>query len=135
MKKKRNFWIGVTVGGLIIGALALMGLPFVVRNSSFLLGFIICLTLIALGLILRSVWAKDSGSEKSSAKKSKHHQSRVSPIIWISSATFLVLGGIVSSYLIHKQNELSKAQTLFQEQILQHQAELIESVKKSSFVL
>src|ERR1043165_4629337 len=101
MKATRNLLIGVILGAVLGWALGFLRFPYVEKNSSFLVGFISCLALIALGLIFIFIWnkhllllrlmAKDSGIQNSS-KTIRNYT-----IIWIIIPAFIVFGGLISS--------------------------------------
>lgn len=139
MKGKRNLLIGIVLGVLMGWALGYLRLPFITKNYSFLIGFGACLALVAFLLALLFVWNKNSFLVRMIGKKPT--DSPANPVaktyasIWILVSLFIVLGGAVSSYMIYQQNELFKTQTQDQNQRIEEQSELIESIRKGNQVL
>jgi len=139
VKAKRNLLVGLILGALIGWALGFLRLPYIEKNFSFLLGFIACLALVSLGLILLFVWKKNSLLirliGKDSTTQDSNNATWTYTFIWILISVFIVLGGLASSLLIVNQNELGRAQTQQRNQRIAQQSELIEAVRKSSSAL
>jgi uncharacterized protein YjbI with pentapeptide repeats len=55
--------------------------------------------------------------------------------VWILASVYIIMGGIVSSFLIYKQNESFKSQTKYQRTRIAQQSELIASTRRSGLVL
>lgn len=139
MKAIRNLLIGVILGAVIGWALGFLRFPYIEKNSSFLLGFIACLAFVSLGLIVLFVWKKNSLLvrliSKAPATQNSNNATRTYAVIWILVSVFIVFGGLISSFLIYKQNELFKIQTQHQNERIQEQSELIESVRRSNLLI
>ena len=105
---------------------------------SFLLGFVACLVFLSLGLILSFVWNKHSFLirllVKNPTTKDSKNVAKTNVLIWILVPVIIVLGGLVSSFLIFKQNELSKSQTQYQNKRVEQREELLASIRTSSLV-
>ncbi len=134
--KARNLLIGMIPGALIGWALGFLRFPYMEKNFSFLLGFIACLAFVSLGLILLFVWNKNALLLKLIGKDPANQVSKSATgtysLIWIMVSGFIVLGGLVSSFLIFKQNELFKTQTQKQNKRILEMSELVESARKSN---
>ncbi len=139
MKAKKNLLIGVTLGAMLGWPLGFLRLPYIEKNLSFMVGFISCFVLSALVLILVFVWNKHSilirliGKDSTSQNSNKATQTY--KLIWILVSAFIVFGGLISSFLIHKQNELFETKTHFQNERIREQSELIVSVRKSNMII
>lgn len=136
MKGKRNLIIGIILGALVILTFVYFYWLSILNNISFFLGFIACLVLVSLSLILLFIWNKNSLLISLLGKRSKTKESknaaRTHTIIWILVSVFIVLGGLVTSFLIFKQNELLKTQTQNQNKKIAQQSELLESIRTSN---
>src|SRR6266446_7653368 len=139
MKATRNLLIGVILGAVIGWALGFLRFPYIEKNSSFLLGFIACLAFVSLTLILLFIWKKNSllvrMISKTPTTQNSNNPSRTYAVIWILVSAFIVFGGLISSFMIYKQNELLKGKTQDQNKRIREQSELIESVRRSSLVI
>jgi len=136
MKAKRNLLIGIILGAVIGWALGFLRLPYVEKNLSFWLGVITCLAFILFGLILLRVWNKHlllmRLMGKSLTTQDSKNATRAYTLIWILISVFIVWGGMVSSFLIYRQNELFKLQTQKQNKRIHELSELVESARKSN---
>jgi uncharacterized protein YjbI with pentapeptide repeats len=134
-----NLLIGVILGAVIGWSLGFLRFPYVEKNLSFLVGFITCFAFFLLVLILLFIWNKNAHLllriGKNPAAQSSNNPARTYIIIWILVALFIVFGGLISGFMIYRQNELFQAQTRHQNQRIQEQSELIESIRKSSLSL
>jgi uncharacterized protein YjbI with pentapeptide repeats len=139
MKITRTLFIGLMLGAVIGWAAGFLRFPYIEENSSFWLGFIVCLALVLLTLILLFIWKKNSLFVKLISRSPTTENSngivRSYVIVWILVSIFIVFGGLVSSFLIYKQNKLLRNQTQFQNQRMRDQSELIESTRKSNMVM
>ena len=138
MKEKRNLLIGMLLGVLFSWALVSFSLPFIVKKYSFLLGFIACLLLAAIALILYLVWSRDAFAMhlmgRGSSTKNEVSIQRGNVLLRVLLIVFILLGVLVSSFLITNQYNLSKKQLEFQKKEAQHRAELLDSHRNSSLV-
>ncbi|MCY7409724.1 MAG: pentapeptide repeat-containing protein [Chitinophagales bacterium] len=139
MKAARNLFIGLILGAVIGWVLGFLRFPYLEKNQSFLLGFIACIVFILLLLILLFIWNKNAYLVKligkNSAAQNSNNAARTYLVIWILVAAFIIIGGLISSFLIFKQNELFEANTQYQNQRIKEQTELIESSRRSSMVI
>ncbi len=139
MKAARNLLIGIITGAVIGWALGFLRFPYVEKNLSFLLGFIACLAFVSLVLIMMFIWNKNAHLVrligKNPAVQNSNNASLTYTVIWILVAAFIVFGGLLSSFLIYRQNELLETRTQWQNQRIQEQSELIESIRRSSMVM
>lgn len=139
MKAAKNIFIGIILGAIIGWVLGFLRFPYVEKNQSFLLGFIACIAFISLILILLFIWNKNTYLVKligkNSAVQNSNNALRTYTFIWILVAAFILIGGLISSFMIYKQNELFEAKTQYQNQRIQEQSELIESSRRSSMII
>jgi uncharacterized protein YjbI with pentapeptide repeats len=139
MKAIRYLLIGIILGAVIGWALGFLRFPYIEKNSSFLVGFIACLAFVSLGLILLFIWKKNSLLvrliSKTPTTQTLNNAIRIYAVIWILVSAFIVFGGLISSFLIYKQNELFETRTQDQNKRIQEQSELIESVRRSSLAI
>ncbi len=138
MKGKRNFLIGLILGVLVSWSIVFFSLPFIIKNFSFLLGFIACLILVSISLVLLLVWDKKSLLfglyRKKSPMKDADKVNRIYGLIRILVFIFIVLGSLVSGFVIFKQNDLFNTQVQFHDKELKHQAELLESIRNGGLI-
>ena len=130
MKRIGYLLIGLILGALLGWTVAFFGSPVSFKYFSFLLGLIAGLVLVSSGVLLFLVWKRrtlpttnDSGNTV-----------ETSIFWWILASVFIVLGGIVSSFLLFKQQDLFQAQKQFQQQSLRQQSALVESVQRGNLV-
>ena len=139
MKGKRYFLIGIILSGIVGWALGYLRLPYLEKDISFLMGFISCLAILSLCLVLIVLWKKNSQLfnffNNNSGEQSSNNATKSYIIIWISIAVIIVLGTLINSYLIYKQNQFSKTQIENQNQKITQQSELIESTRKSNLII
>ncbi|HLF63877.1 MAG TPA: pentapeptide repeat-containing protein [Saprospiraceae bacterium] len=137
MKANRNLLLGLVLGALIVGTIVFLCMPFIIKNTSFLPGFIVSLIFASFVLILVLVWNQNSLLirllEKQSATDDYRNASRTHAYRWLFVAIVIVLG-LVSGFLIFRQNVLFNIQTQNQRTRIAQQSELIESVRKSSLI-
>ena len=138
MKEKKKPFIIIILSILIGWALVFFGWPFLIKNASFLLGFVVCSVLVALGFMAWLVWNKKAIEGKSLNKKSLPKSSttinRNDVFIGILVAILVILIGVASSFLVVKQSELFEAQRQYQNKSLEQQSALIESIRRSNLV-
>lgn len=139
MKATRNLLIGIILGAVIGWVFGFLRFPYLEKNISWFVGFISCLAFVALGLILVFIWNKHSLlirlMSKDSVAQNSNKATRTYTVIWILVSAFIVFGGLISSFLIYKQNGLFEMQTREQNQRIREQSELIESIRRSSLVV
>ena len=138
MKKTWPLLIGIMIGGTIGWTLGFLNLPFVNMSHEFWIGFMACLAFILFLITLLFIWNKRKlllsliGKIQPSSNKKSEFSTYL--IISIFLALFIVLGSIISGFIIYKQDKLYKSQTIkFNEQI-QEQVELIESIKMNKYM-
>lgn len=135
MKGKRNFLIGLVLGALICGVLGFFFAAFISKDSSFLLGFLTCLLLVSLGLLL---WWM--GNQQGFWNRGPKKNDGTSDFQWSNGSArllvpvFLGLICLCSGLLIFRQNVLFENQVLQQQEQMAQQAELVASVRISSLV-
>lgn len=136
MKAIRILLTGVLLGAVIGWSLGFLRFPYVEKNLSFLLGFIACIAVVLLGMILLFIWNKNKqlirliGKEPSG--QNAISQIRTYSVIWIAVSLFILIGGLISGLLISRQNELIETQSLNQNRIIKGQNELMESLRRSN---
>jgi uncharacterized protein YjbI with pentapeptide repeats len=134
MKGKRQLLIGLVFGIMIGWVFGFLRLPYIEKNTSFLLGFIASLIFISLLLMILTVWnnrflhrlfanKEGAGGVKSTPKPT---------LIWMTLAGVVVLGSIVSSLIFYRQNESFKLQIQNHDKKMQEMAALVELVQKNN---
>lgn len=138
MKEKRNLIAGLILGGVIGWTLGFLRLPYVEKNVSFWMGFVLCLALVFLGAVLMFVWNKnktlldliDQRTDNNSGAATRTYR-----LLWMTVATFILLGGGVSTWLIMKQNRFFEVQALQQQEKTAEQAAMMASTRKSNLLV
>jgi uncharacterized protein YjbI with pentapeptide repeats len=97
MKGKKYLLFGLVFGVILGWVLGFLRLPYIEKNYSFLLGFIAALVLVALLLLLLSVWNRDFLSaligKKTAATGSD--STRTYSFVWIMPVGIIALGGVL----------------------------------------
>ncbi len=97
MKGKKYLLFGLIFGVILGWVLGFLRLPYIEKNYSFLLGFIAALVLVALLLLLLSVWNRDFLpaliGKKTATIGSK--STRTYSFVWIMPVGIIVLGGVL----------------------------------------
>jgi uncharacterized protein YjbI with pentapeptide repeats len=97
MKGKKYLLFGLVFGVILGWVLGFLRLPYIEKNYSFLLGFIAALVLVALLLLLLSVWNRDflpaliGGQTATTGSNSTRNYS----FVWIMPVSIIVLGGVL----------------------------------------
>ncbi|MEM9918363.1 MAG: pentapeptide repeat-containing protein [Bacteroidota bacterium] len=116
--------VGLFFIAVLSGILTYFCWSYIVRNSSFLLGFATCLLLISMGWGLQVFWSR----------KAKITTAR--PLYaGLLTAGLLVLGSMVCALLIVRQSAALEAQDAYQNQRLEQEAALIASADRGHFLL
>jgi uncharacterized protein YjbI with pentapeptide repeats len=134
MKGKRHLLIGLVFGIMIGWVFGFLRLPYIEKNASFLLGFIASLIFVSLLLMILTVWnsrllhglfANKEGAEdvKSTSKPT---------LIWMVLVGIVVLGSIVSSLIIYRQNKSFKFQIQNHDSEIQKMKALVELAHKTN---
>lgn len=136
MKQKRNLLIMTLLSGILGWTLGFLRLPYIDNDQSFWMGFIACITLVFLVVMILWVWNKNAFLlqliGKDSTSKETQNPFRLHRLIWMLVGTFIVVGGLISSFLFFKQNEISKKNKIEQNEKLAQQFELMASTRKSN---
>lgn len=139
MKATPYFLTGILLGTVIGWALGFLRIPYAERNISFLLGFITALAVVLLSLALALTRNERSLLARFSRKNSGEEQSgktfRSYFFFWMLLATVVVAGGLFTSFIFYRQNQLLKAQLNESNRKIQEQSELIESGRNSNLAL
>ncbi|MCH2022618.1 MAG: pentapeptide repeat-containing protein [Saprospiraceae bacterium] len=138
MKGIRNLLIGVTLGTIMGWVLGFLRLPYLEKDYSFLLGFGLCLALVLFLLTLLFVWNKNAFLVRLIGKKEAKGETKglvsIHTTIWLMVTVFIVVGGMISSVLIYRQNQIFDTHTKYQKDKIHEQIELIESIRQSNQV-
>ncbi len=136
MKAIRILLTGVLLGAVLGWALGFLRFPYIEKNLSFLLGFIACIAVVLLGMILLFIWNRNKQFirliGKDTSDKNAISPIRTYSVIWIAVSVFILMGGLISGLLIYRQNELIETQSLNQNRITKEQNELMESLRRSN---
>jgi uncharacterized protein YjbI with pentapeptide repeats len=122
MKGKKHLLVGLVFGILIGWVFGYLRLPYIEKNTSFLLGFIASFICVSLLLMILTVWSKRflhgllSNKEGERDAQSTHK----TILIWMVLTGVVVLGSIVCSLIIYGQNKSFKLQ------IQNHDSEMLK---------
>lgn len=97
MKGKKYLLFGLVFGVILGWVLGFLRLPYIEKNYSFLLGFIAALVLVALLLLLLSVWNRDFLSALIGKKTATtgSDSTRTYSFVWIMPVSIIVFGGVL----------------------------------------
>jgi uncharacterized protein YjbI with pentapeptide repeats len=134
MKGKKHLLVGLVFGILIGWVFGFLRLPYIEKNTSFLLGFIASLVFTALLFMLLTVWNKRFLHGLLSNKEGERDaQSTHKPIlIWMVLTGVVVLGSIVSSLIIYRQNKSFKLQIQIHDSEMQKMKATVELLQKTN---
>ena len=134
MKGKKQLLVGLVFGILIGWVLGFLRLPYIEKNTSFLLGFIASLIFISLLFMLLTVWNRRFLHGLLSNKEvTRDTQSTPKTIlIWMVLTGVVVLGSIVSSLIIYRQNKSFKLQIQNHDSEMQKMKAVVELVQKTN---
>jgi uncharacterized protein YjbI with pentapeptide repeats len=134
MKGKKQLLVGLVFGILIGWILGFLRLPYIEKNTSFLLGFIASLLFISLLFLLLTVWNRRFLQELLSNKEGERDvQSTPKTIlIWRVLTGVVVLGSIVSCLIIYRQNRSFKLQIQSHDNEMQKMKAVVELVQKTN---
>jgi len=139
MKQKRNLLIAMILSAGLGWALGFLRLPYFEKNISFGLGLITGLAFVLLVVLILFVWNKNALLVKLIGKESTANDhdkaGKTHRLIWILVSLFVVAGGMGSSYMIFKQNEVLEEQAQQQQVRMAEQSELMASSRKSNMIL
>ncbi len=131
--------IGFVLSALIVAALVVVGMPYMIKNASFLMGVITGLVAVSLVFIIVFVrngkFRLDRSSGDHSTSENTSSTSRTRDYTWIMASVFIILGGLVGGFVIFKQNEMFKTKDLFQRTRITQQTELIEATRIQGMVV
>lgn len=136
MKEKRNLLISIGLSAILGWTLGFLRLPFLEKNFSFLLGFIACLALVLLGLLIGSVWEKNNFLPYLFSKNSDTPNTFTkNTFLAIFTLSLIIVGGFASSFLFFQQTKFSKIQAEQQHKKLAEQFELEATTRKSNSLI
>ncbi len=137
--KKRYLLIGMLLSGILGWTLGFLRLPHLEKNTSFLMGFLSCLAVILIGVLLLLAWNNNirllRWMEGRDAAKDRLSPRNTYTLIWLLFAIFIVLGGAVSSLLIYQQNRFYKDQIRQQNEKIDQQLALLEAARQSNLIV
>jgi uncharacterized protein YjbI with pentapeptide repeats len=136
MKGKKHLLVGLVFGILIGWVLGFLRLPYIEKNTSFLLGFITSLIFVSLLSLLLTVWNRRFLHGLLSNKEvTRDAQSTPKTIlIWMVLTGVVVLGSIVSSLIIYRQNKSFKLQIQNHNSEMQKMKAAVELLQKTNQV-
>ena len=134
MKGKKYLLVGLVFGILIGWVFGFLRLPHIEKNTSFLLGFITSLIFISLLLMVLTVWNRRFLHgllvNKEGAGDAKSTPTPI--LIWMVLSGVVVLGSIVSSLIIYRQNKSFKLQIQNHDSEMQKMKAEVELVQKTN---
>jgi uncharacterized protein YjbI with pentapeptide repeats len=112
MKGKKHLLVGLVFGILIGWVFGFLRLPYIEKNTSFLLGFITSLIFISLLLMILTVWNRRFLHRLFSNNKGERDAQSTpkTTLIWMVLSGVVMLGSIVSSLIFYRQNKSFKLQ-------------------------
>lgn len=134
MKGKKHLLVGLVFGILIGWVFGFLRLPHIEKNTSFLLGFITSLIFISLLLMILTVW-NSRFLHTLFANKEVRVNANGKPktiLIWMVLTGVVVLGSIVSSLTIYRQNKSFKLQIQNHDSEMQKMKATVELVQKTN---
>lgn len=134
MKGKKQLLVGLVFGILIGWVFGFLRLPYIEKNTSFLLGFIASLIFISLLSLLLTVW-NSRFLHTLFANKEVRVDASGRPktiLIWMVLTGVVVLGSIVSSLTIYRQNKSFKLQIQNHDSEMQKMKAVVELVQKTN---
>jgi uncharacterized protein YjbI with pentapeptide repeats len=134
MKGKKHLLVGLVFGTLIGWVFGFLRLPYIEKNASFLLGFIASLIFTALLFMLLTVWNKRFLHGLISNKEGERDAQSTDKtiLIWMVLTGVVVLGSIVSSLTIYRQNKSFKLQIQNNDSEMQKMKATVELVQKTN---
>jgi uncharacterized protein YjbI with pentapeptide repeats len=132
MKGKRYLLIGLVFGMLIGWALGFLRLPYLEKNSSFLVGILSAWVLVSLVILVLYAWNRDFllGLIGKAAAHEDPQSKRRQMFIRIIATIILALGCIGLGMTIYSQNKSFNQQIQKQDRHLQEMAAQTEAMKK-----
>jgi uncharacterized protein YjbI with pentapeptide repeats len=134
MKGKKYLLVGLVFGILIGWVFGFLRLPYIEKDTSFLLGFITSLIFISLLLMILSVWnirfLHGLLANKEGAGDAKSTPMPI--LIWMVLSGVVVLGSIVSSLIIYRQNKSFKLQIQNHDSEMQKMKAMVELVQQTN---
>jgi uncharacterized protein YjbI with pentapeptide repeats len=134
MKGKKHLLVGLVFGILIGWVFGFLRLPYIEKNTSFLLGFIASLIFISLLLMISTVrnirFLHGLLPNKEGAEDVKSTPTPI--LIWMVLSGVVVLGSIVSSLTIYRQNKSFKLQVQNHDSEMQKMKAVVELVQQTN---
>jgi uncharacterized protein YjbI with pentapeptide repeats len=134
MKGKKHLLVGLVFGILIGWVFGFLRLPYIEKNTSFLLGFIASLIFTTLLFMLLTVWNKrflhGLLSNKEGERDAQNTPKTI--LIWMVLTGVVVLGSIVSSLIIYRENKSFKLQIQNHDSEIQKMKVVVEQVQKTN---
>jgi uncharacterized protein YjbI with pentapeptide repeats len=131
---KRQLLIGLVFGIMIGWVFGFLRFPYIEKNASFLLGFIAALVFVSLLLMILNVW-NNRFLHSLFAYKEWAGDTKRTPkpiLIWMVLTGVIVLGSIVSSLIIYRQNKSLKLQIQNHDKEMEEMTALVELVQKNN---
>jgi uncharacterized protein YjbI with pentapeptide repeats len=134
MKGKKHLLVGLVFGIMIGWVFGFLRLPYIEKNASFLLGFIASLIFVSLLLMILTVWNSRLLHGLFANKEGVENvKSTPMPIlIWMVLSGIVVLGSIVSSLTIYRQNKSFKLQIQNHDSEMQKIKAVVELVQQTN---
>lgn len=136
MNQKRNFIVGIFLGLLIGWTLGFLRLPDLGNSYLFWVGFAACIAVIFLFLFMIFLWNKNTYLLQFLAGNSENIDGvKEYRNLWLLISLFILFGGFAGSFLINQQTKIFNFQIKEQNQKIDYQSKLIESVGRSNFIV
>lgn len=135
MKAAGNLLIGTILGAVIGWFFGYLRLPEVEGKPTFLMGFFASIVLVLLVIAFIISAKKPAGQPgEAPANQNSTAQTRTNRTIWIWIAICIVITGLISSFLIYKQDEHFRNEMQSQDRKLHEQSELVASLRNRNMI-
>lgn len=136
MKEKRNFLVGVVLGLLLGWTMGFVRMPFIDKNASFWVGFLACLSLLALMWMGIFIWKKNSQLFQFFKDNSDADNVRglfnANALVWFCVTIIIMLSAIFSVVSIYNQSTFLKKENEAQKALVLEQAQVLEATKSAN---
>jgi uncharacterized protein YjbI with pentapeptide repeats len=137
--KRKFLWFVLLLLCVLAGwALGYLRLPYIDHNSAFWVGFLACIVVILLIAIYRIIWNKNGLLAKWISKDSEITDSKTAErsyvMLWTMVSLFIILGGVLSGFMIWRQNILFTNQTSQLDERICELSEMTQSIRQSNQV-
>jgi uncharacterized protein YjbI with pentapeptide repeats len=134
MKGKKHLLIGLVFGSMMGWVFGFLRFPYLEKNTSFLLGFIAALVFVSLLFMILTAWNRRFLHRLFAGKEGAENANNASKpsLIWKVLTGIVVLGSMVSSLIIYRENKSFELQIQNHESEIQKMKALVELAQKTN---